>query len=56
MGFGCGTASDHACVALPVAAEDVIQEVFDLVVEDVGVGIILLIAAIELVLAILARS
>lgn len=55
MGFGCGTVSDHAC-ALLVAPEDVIQEVFDLVVEDVGVGIILLIAVIELVLAILARS
>lgn len=56
VGFGGGTTSDYACVALPIAAEDVIQEVFDLVVEDEGVGIILRIAVIELVLAILAQG
>uniref|UniRef100_A0A0A9EB94 Uncharacterized protein n=1 Tax=Arundo donax TaxID=35708 RepID=A0A0A9EB94_ARUDO len=53
VGLGGGTAGDDACVA---ATEGGINERLDLAVEDVTVGVALEIAAIQAVLAILARG
>ena len=56
VSFGNGTASDYTCVVASVAAKYVIHEVFNLILEDVCVRVVVEIAPIEFVLAMLVGS
>jgi hypothetical protein len=54
VGFASGTASDYTCVVVAIRGEDFIHKLFNLVVKNVCVRIVVEIAPIEFVLAMFA--